>query len=518
MVGANDIKGSAHGVICGVALLSLSLFLPGCSSPSAEVPPAAGGPVTLTIGYPHITGIDPLHGLQQAARLIMFEGLVSVSRDGKAQPRLAESWSQSDTGLEWTIRLRSNARFHDGSPADAGAVKASLERSIASPERDLSPGLADIVRIDARSDRELLISLSARSTFMLENLTVPIMKIGETKEQFGTGPFVTTSTSASEVVMNAVDVYYRGRPKIDRIVIRAYPTVRTAWAAMMRGDVDFLYEVGPEAVEFMQGESSINIFPFLRSYALGVIVNSRRPELSDPRVRRAMNHAVDRASIVTRALRGHGIAASGSAWPPHWAFDESVPSFTYDVGRASALLDSASLKEVKMPDGKSARFRFTCIFPENFALWERLGLQVQRNLAEVGIDMQLETLSVNEFNRRIADANFDAVLTEFVVGNSPSRPYFFWHSQSRRNVFGYSNPAMDRALDGIRRASSDSDYRKAFREFQVENIDNPPAIFLILGETTRAVSKRFHVIAPPGSDILPTIGDWRPADPARTAN
>jgi ABC-type transport system substrate-binding protein len=163
---------------------------------------------------------------------------------------------------------------------------------------------------------------------------------------------------------------------------------------------------------------------------------------------------------------------------------------------------------------------FACILPENFALWERMGLQVQRDLADIGVDMQLEMLSVNEFNERIATGNFDAVLMEFVVGNSSSRPFTFWYSQSRTNMWGYKNPSMDKALDGIRRASTDTEYREAFRQFQVASLDSPPAIFVALGETTRAVSKRFKVIARPGTDILPTIADWRLADDdvARTTN
>ena len=71
---------------------------------------------------------------------------------------------------------------------------------------------------------------------------------------------------------------------------------------------------------------------------------------------------------------------------------------------------------------------------------------------------------------------------------------------------------MDNALESIRRADTDVEYREAFHRFQVENINDPPAIFLVLEETTRAVSKRFEVIAPSGSDIRPTIADWRLVD------
>ena len=65
---------------------------------------------------------------------------------------------------------------------------------------------------------------------------------------------------------------------------------------------------------------------------------------------------------------------------------------------------------------------------------------------------------------------------------------------------------------------SDADYRAAFRTFQLEGLDNPPAVFLVLGEVSRAVSKRFQVVAPPGNDVLLTIADWRLAEPARASN
>jgi peptide/nickel transport system substrate-binding protein len=471
---------------------------------------SVSAPVTLTIGLPVQTGQDPLHGASQVARLLSFEGLSYLARDGRPHPRLAEGWQESSDGLTWVIRLRKDAIFHDGSPVNAEAVKQSLLRSIASPERELSPGLADISEIEALNDFEVRIRLKERSTFVLDNLTVAISKVGTDGKQIGTGAFLQVSADAGQVVMTAVSRHYRGRPKIDRIVIKAYPAVRAAWAAMMRGEIDFLYEVGPEAVEFMSDETSVNVFTFLRSYGLGIILNSKRPILSDVRVRRALNYAIDRDAIVKKGLSGHGIAASDSAWPRHWAYDSSAPTFSYDPSRAAALLETTGQNILSGTDGRPpAKLRFTCILPENFAIWERLGLLVQRNLAEIGVDMQLQALSVEEFNRRIGSREFDAVLTEFVVGNSPSRPYFFWHSQSRRNVWGYSNHEMDQALDRIRRASGDDDYRRAFREFQTENIDDPPAIFLALGETARAVTKRFDVVAPPGSDILPTIAEWR---------
>jgi ABC-type transport system substrate-binding protein len=152
---------------------------------------------------------------------------------------------------------------------------------------------------------------------------------------------------------------------------------------------------------------------------------------------------------------------------------------------------------------------FTCLLPENFGLWERMALIVQRNLSEIGVDMRLETVPIELFNRRIASGDFDAVFLALVAGPGASRPYFFWHSAGRRNAWGYRDPAVDEALDGIRRAPGDREYRDAFRRFQVAMVDDPPAIFVAWGETARAVSRRFLVQPSPGGEVLGTISTWR---------
>ena len=500
----------AHRNPCvGLAALLCIAVWPIACSPTVAKPYQVTAPVTLTVGYPHAIGQDPLHGITQAARLISYEGLVVIGRDGRVQPRLAASWTESPDGLQWIIRLRPDALFHDGSPVDAESVKASLERSLTTSDRDLAPGLADITSVEALGPHELSIRLRARSSFLLDDLSVPILKWPPGKPTIAAGPFVRESAKDKELVMTAFPQYYRGKPTIDRIVWKIYPTVRTAWAAMMRGEVDFLYEVGPEAVDFVQGESSLTVFRFLRNYAYGVILNAARPEFAKPDVRRALNYAIDRRAIVRSGFRDHGVAATGPAWPQHWAFDASVPTLSYDPVRATALLESAELRVTNSESRAPSRLRFTCLIPENFALWERMGLMVQRNLAQIGVDMKLEAVPFSEFNQRIGSGQFDAVLTDFIVGNSPTRPYFFWHSQSKLNSWGYNNSKVDDALDRLRRASSDVEYRSAFSDFQRQTLEDPPAIFLVLGETSRAVSNRFQVIAPPGTDILPTIDDWK---------
>lgn len=503
---------------CSLGALSLCLLAVVACSPTSS-PPIQGSsePVTLTIGLPVQTGQDPLHGASQAARLLSLEGLTYLARDGRPQPKLAESLTESSDGMTWTVQLRRNAFFHDGSPADSESIKQSLERSLKGVDRDLSPGLSDIVAIEAPSEYSLLIRLRERSRFLLDDLTVAIVKRGARGGAVGTGPFIMSSTANNELVMTALSNYYRGKPTIDRIVWRSYPAVRAAWAAMMRGEIDFLYEVPPEAVEFIEAEDSVKLFSFLRNYAYLVVFNSKRKPFDDWQVRRALNYAINRELLISRAFNSRGQFASGPLWPLHWAYDSSVASYSYDPTRANALLNAARIPQTrsnKGPNSAPGRFHFTCLVPENFALWERMALIVQRDLAEIGVAMKIESVPFEVFNQRIASGDFDAVTIELIVGNTASRPFTFWSSKSTQNVWGYRSPNLDQALDDLRRASDDPEYRSAFRRVQEQSLDDPPAIFLALRQVTRAVSNRFEVIAPPNTDILPSIPDWRLAEPA----
>jgi peptide/nickel transport system substrate-binding protein len=494
--------------------LSVCITLSACSkTPVASVRPLTQ-PVTLAIGLPLITGQDSLNGMRQAVGLLSFEGLVMIGRDGRPQPRLAQSWTQSPDGLSWVFQLRPNAVFHDGSPVDSNAVKASLARTLASPARDFSPGLLDIVALETPRPDQLVIKLKTRSAFLLDDLVVSITKSNPGSPAVGTGPYVTSTTSPTEVVMRAFPGYYRGVPTIERIVWKSYTTARTSWAAMMRGEIDFLYEVAPDARDFMQDEASVEDFSFLRNYVHGVVFNSRRPFFQDPRVRRALNYAVDRSVIIDQVFKGHGIPAYTPTWPQHWAYDTNLPTYAYDPAKATALLDAAGLtigNHRRDPSGAPARLRFTCIFPTS-PLWERMALLVQRNLSQIRVDVQLEALPLDEFNRRAIAGDFDAVLTDLIVGNSAGRPYVLWYSTSKQNSSGYHNPQVDQAFDRLKLATDDEATRAAFHDLQLQLLNDPPGVLLAFGDTTRAVSRRFQPVTPPGGDVFRTISEWRLAN------
>jgi ABC-type oligopeptide transport system substrate-binding subunit len=127
------------------------------------------------------------------------------------------------------------------------------------------------------------------------------------------------------------------------------------------------------------------------------------------------------------------------------------------------------------------------------------------------VDMVLDEVSVNDFRKRAGTGDFDAIVVSVTSGPAIIRPYLWWDSKGKNNRGEYSSPSVDAALDSIRHATSDDQYRTGVANFQKSILDDPPAIFLAWDEHARAVSSRFDVATQPGTDIIRTLHLWRPA-------
>jgi len=138
-------------------------------------------------------------------------------------------------------------------------------------------------------------------------------------------------------------------------------------------------------------------------------------------------------------------------------------------------------------------------------------------LAAIGIELRLEIVSIDEWYERADAGQFDILLADALMGPTLLRPYQFWHTGSPNNWGHYSSPAVDAALDRVRHAADDNEYRAGVAAFQRAMIDDPPAIFLAWSQRARAVSTRFEVPVEPGRDVLGTLRLWRPAADKRTS-
>lgn len=486
-----------------------------CKAPSASSPPPA--PVRVVIGLHQTTTYPssaPL-GMNVIISALMNERLVVIDRNGRPEPTLAERWDRSKDGLTWRVHLRPNLRFHDGSPLDAFQLSASLT---AQPGGDLaSIGLPPGTTVSAENATTMVFKLREPSSLFIEYLAAVSVASGG-KQRSTAGPYDLVSRDADRARLKAFSGYYRGKPQVDSVEVVVYPNARNAWSAMMRDEVDFLYDVTPEAVDFIEQSSLAEVKTFLRPYVYTMAMNQRHPALRHREVRVALNEAVNRTRIIDRVFRGRGYPATSHVWPKHWAYDHRLPRFRFVPSDAVRRLDAAGFPLKSTGSGpRKARFSFTCLVPDADIRYERIALLLQQQLIDVGIDMQLQSISVREASLRMSKGDYDAVLLDMISTGGLSFIDRIWHSTGGRPAYlldsGYA--AADPALNRLRLAESDEEMRQAVHDLQVVLHEDPPAIFICWAETSRAISGRFRLPHVTDRDILRTIPQWQLASRPR---
>ena len=440
---------------------------------------------------------DPQNGVRQVSQNQSVEGLVKIGEDGRPTAWLAQNWEYTPDGRTLKVHLRPGLTFHDGSAVTAQVVAKAVETLLST---FMGPAFADVERISASGPRDLDIALRQPSPFVLEALELQFRSPAPISA--GTGPFEPVGPK-SPTELRANDHYYLGRPIIDRLTVNTYPSVRAAWAEMLRDHLDMLYEVGTDALDSLERSNQILVFTFVRHYQYALMFNTQRPALRSPAIRQALSEAIDRDALVREALNGHGVPSSGPIWPRHWAIGSDQEKFTFDPGKAGKLLSGS-------------RLHFTCLVPPDY---ERIALVLKRQLDLVNVSMDIKELPPDRIFAAMAKRDFDAVLFDVVSGPSLFRPFLMWRSGTTANLAGFSSTAVDAALDSIRHAGSDAEYRSGVAAFQHATIKDPPAVFLAWSERARAVSKRFMVTdVQPGRDILATLRLWKPASDGQNAS
>lgn len=440
----------------------------------------------------------------------VFEPLVAVGWDGRPVPKLASSWTWSEDRLSIRLELGPNIKFHDGTLLTAPVAAAFLKRNLRPQPNAIT--YASVTAVAAEGERTIHIRLSRPEAFFLADLAnVTLNAPGNTR--VGTGPFrfaEATEPADQKTQINLVsfDEHYRGRPRITAVEFKRYDDQRGAWAALMRDEIDAVHEVTPGAMDFVENQSTVSTFPHTRPYFIQLLFNLRHPTLKKAAVRQALSHAVDRQSIVKAALHGRGIVADSPIWPQHWAYVVPPKTYAFNTEAATLLLDNAgfTVKAASEPGRMNSRLRFVCVTLANDARYEKIGILLQKQLYDIGVDMEIVALPWKELAGKLAKGDFDALLLERTSGRSLAWAYYTYHSS--QVPLGYR--AADDVLGRLRRSPSDSETRLALNEFLQILYDDPPAVFLAWPVVARAVSNKFAVPAETGRDVMGSLWQWQP--------
>ncbi|HEY7291348.1 MAG TPA: ABC transporter substrate-binding protein [Vicinamibacterales bacterium] len=457
------------------------------------------------MGIGGLSSLSAERGVQQFISGLTVEGLFRVNQEGRLEAWLAKSSRLSSDGKQFTIELRPDVKFHDGSPVDATVVAAFLKENLPRALRTLNE---DVESIAADNDREVTIRFKQPSTFIPDALfDLPLQKAGASPP-IGTGPFKADTPPGSAkgtATMSAFEGYYLSQPIINRIDVKTYPSTRAAWAELLRDNIDMLYEVGSDMID-VTNDPRVALYTFDRPYQYVVLLNTKSPKLKSPEIRKALNEAIDRSVVIREGLAGHGTASNGPVSSHHWAFANTGETFNYEPELAAATLRKSGTQPLELK-----------ILTPSEAPYEHLAIIIQQQLQAVGVNVSISEVSAENLGSAISKPDFEAMLIDAASGWSLYRPYRWWHSKSTQNLTGFASSSVDSSLDRIRHAVSEADYKAGVASFIGSISNDPPAIFLAWGDRSRAVSRQFDTRPEPGRDVLATLRLWRPTADKMTA-
>lgn len=378
-----------------------------------------------------IVGVYSRHNLPLSVANLISKPLVSIDKEGRPKPELAEGWQVNNNATVYTFKLKDNLYWSDGSKVRSFDLRFSL------PD----------VEVSYPDELTLEFKLVDSFTPFPSLLTSPVFK-GDTL--IGTGDFKVSREERNRGLIKALFLSPVKDVSLPSVLVHFYPDERTAKTAFELGEVESL--VGFSDSISLQGQPSVElkkVASFNRLVA--VFYNTKDPVLSDKNMRRALSAATP---VIEEEER-----AKSSIPTPYWAYNPEVKDSLGDQESARSHLE-------KVQAGKDSAITLTTVPSLAF-----LGEKIIKGWKEVGIQAVLRVESG-------LPQNFQALLLSEPIPTDPDQ-YALWHStQTNTNLSKYSSPRIDKDLEDGRK-TGDLEKRKAsYLDFQRVLIDDSPATFL----------------------------------------
>jgi len=487
------------------AILALALATPAIMANAAE---------PLRVGASFITsGLDPAKGSNGWALVShgIGENLFTVDKNGVLTPELATGAERAGE-LTWIVRLKPGRQFSDGTPVTAGAVGAALAHTFASNKTALATGgMLSFAPVDELT----LMVTTEKPVPVIEALFAEWPLVVYHLKADGTaafsGPYAVKAFQPDAEIDLVPNPTFPGADTRSPVTLRKLADGQSLALAFEAGELDLAFGLPSEVVGRLKANPELTVKSFPVGYQYMAFLNTRHPALADPKVRRAIDLAIDRSQLVI-AING-GSPATG-AYAPYFPFAGKTARPT-DVKAAATLLDEAGwiagADGVRRKDGQALTLSVLA-YPQRPDLVTMLPV-VKAQLAGLGIDV--ETKIVENVSEVAASGEFDLFL--WAQHTAPSGdPAFFLNSMLRSgaslNYSGYASPAFDAILDRFSTESDPAKRDEIAAAAQAKLFEDVPVTFLVSPVWYVGLSKRLSGYEPWGSDYHVLRGDMGEAN------
>ena len=435
------------------------LFFAACCTMLAFSPALAKGD-TLNVGVqaafktmdPHMT----TDAVQHELILQINETLVRLDKDSNVEPLLAERWELLPDKVSYKFYLKKGVTFHNGDAMTADDVVYSFTRALgptAGAIKVFSSVVASVEKVDdytvilkaARPMGEpFLLSLGHPWASILSAKATEAAGKDYGQNPMGTGRFKFNNwVVGSSVTLDRFDGYHAEKAKLKTVIFRTIVESSSRTIELESGAVDMIFDAPPTDISRMKDNPRLTVVsvPSCRLYYIGFDVT--KAPYDNPKVRQAINLAINREGLAKIVFRGFAEPARGPVTSAiRYNKYDAVPPIKQNIAKAKELL-----KEAGFPDG----------FKGSFVIADRsdhtgLSTILQANLKEIGVDMKIETIEWGAFLDVIRQKGHEPFLQNWWGAAPAMDPYFLmapFHSTAigGSNRMFFKNKEVDDLLD-----------------------------------------------------------------------
>ncbi|HEV2260863.1 MAG TPA: peptide ABC transporter substrate-binding protein [Candidatus Rubrimentiphilum sp.] len=467
--------------------------------------------------YAEPTSLNPLLATNTAENFlssIAFDLLVTLDDKGRDIPDLAtvvptaENHGISQDGLTITYHLHHGVKWQDGTPFTSADVKFSWQ-AVMNPANNAVErrGYDQVASVDTPDRYTVVFHLKRPFAPFVDTVfaesddpfrIVPkhlldkypnINRIPFNQQPIGTGPFrVVRWFHGDHVEYAANPQYFRGAPKLKRILVYTIPDANTEAADLRSGGVDLIPDVGSSTFHSLKSAPNVRALLVKAPSYTSIVFNFLHPPLDDVRVRRALAYGIDERRIIQDVTYNLATPAIADLSDFYWAFDPTLKGYSYNPGRANQLLDQAGWRRsgsgYRAKAGRTLTLQLA--FGSGSPTAQAIAVAVQSDLRKIGVNVPVKgypysiLYATQQFGGILQGGKFDMAEYAWIAGADPdnSSQWMCDVTPPKGNNNGhYCDPKLD-TLEQTALTHSDRPTRKrAYAQIESLLIGDAPAAF-----------------------------------------
>lgn len=458
----------------------------------------------------------------------IYETLVGYAEEStEIRPLLAHSWEISADRLTWTFHLRTGIRFHDGTPFNAEAMLFSLGRQFYADHpfhrvegafkywKDM--GMDDVVAsLEAPDDSTFVIVLKEPNAPFLSNLAMnfcaavsptAVKRYGRDyfKHPVGTGPFRFVEWRKDErLVLARNEDYWGPRPALDQLIFKPIQEASVRFLELRQGTIHGLDALSPEYLDAIRADPNLQLLTQPGMNVGYLAMNMDKPPFDNRLVRLAVNHAIDKQSLVDNFYGGLAVPAKNPIPPMLWGYNEAIEPYPYDPEKARTLLAQAGF-----PNGFDTELWAMPAPRPYMPQPEKIAQAIQANLEQVGIRARIVQWEWGTYLDKVANGEHAMALLGWIGDNGDPDNFLYVlldktaAIKPAQNISFYRSDELHEVLVAARRTADLGERARLYRQAQEIVHRDVPWVPLVHATQTMVFHRSVR-----GFKLHPTGSHW----------